>query len=212
MSHVELKVITPDAEKMMAKIARVSSPKNENNPSYAKLLKYCIDNKHWSVFEHAHMTLTIKTLQPIATQILRHRSFTFQQFSQRYSEATSFNFIEARRQDLKNRQSSIPDLPEETTDWFLAAQNEVILLTTKLYKEALDKGIAKECARFLLSNLTETKMHMTGNIRSWITYIQLRESNGTQKEHQEVALMCKEIFTQQLPEISKALGWIDEKN
>lgn len=210
MSSVQLEVITPDAEKKMVKIARVSSPQNEDNPNYSKLLQYCLKNQHWSIFEHAHMTISIKTTLPIAAQILRHRTFCFQQYSLRYSEAQDFEFVEARRQDVKNRQNSIDDLPIDVVEWFNDAQRRVTLLANEVYKEALDKGIAKECARFLLPGLTQTRLHMTGNIRSWIHYIQLRESNGTQKEHQEVALACKKIFMEQLPVLSTALGWTNE--
>jgi len=204
---VKLQVITPDAEKTMGYIARVSNPANQDNPNVAGLLKYCIKHNHWSVFEHAHMTLEITTTLPIATQILRHRSFCFQQFSARYAEAQGFDFVDARSQDTKNRQNSIDNLSEETQDWFFKAQEEVALLANKLYKESLDKGIAKECARFLLPQITTTKLYMTGNIRSWITYIQLRESNGTQLEHQQIALECKRIFIEQLPIVAEALNW-----
>ena len=204
--NVRLIHTTPEAEKHIAYCARVSSPK-QDNPEYDKLLSYCIKHKHWSIFEMASMCIEIKTTRAIAAQILRHRSFSFQEFSQRYSEAQNFDFTEARRQDLKNKQNSIADLSDEDQQWFYDAQSQVILLSNKLYKEALDKGVAKECARFLLPLNTETKMYMYGNIRSWIHYIEVRTDSSTQLEHREIAEECKRIFIEQFPVIAKALEW-----
>jgi thymidylate synthase (FAD) len=181
---VSLIHVTPEAEATIAYCARVSSS-NQENPEYAKLLSYCIKHSHWSVFEMAGMCLQIETSRAIAQQILRHRSFHFQEFSQRYAEATENNFYEARRQDIKNRQNSISDMS----------------------KEALKKGIAKEQARMLLPLSTKTKMYMHGTVRDWIHYIQVRTDPSTQKEHREIAEKAKEIFVLQFPTISMALNW-----
>lgn len=207
--NVRLIHITPELEKVIAYCARVSNPKNQDSDSYDKLLAYCIKNHHWSIFQMANMCLEIKTSRAISAQIIRHSSFSFQEFSQRYAEAQYFDIYDARRQDEKNRQNSLDDLPKETMDWFYNAQEEVILLANKLYATALEKNIAKESARFLLPSNTSTKLYMNGNIRSWITYIQVRTEKSTQLEHKEVAEECKRIFCEQLPTISKALGWIE---
>jgi len=193
-------------ENLIMYCARVSNPKNQtsNNP---KLIDYCIRNGHWSVFEMAHMTVEITTSRAIAAQILRHRSFSFQEFSQRYAEVQEFETYPARRQDSKNRQNSIDDMSQEDKQWFDNAQKQVQNLAMNLYKEALAKSIAKEQARFLLPLSTQTKLYMTGNIRSWIHYLQLRSGNGTQKEHQEIAIAIREIFVKELPIIAQALGW-----
>ncbi len=203
--------VTPDAEKMTAYIARVSNPENQENPDYAKLLKYCIRHKHWSVFEQASMTIEIETSRAIATQVLRHRSFTFQQFSQRYADNSLLSDIiplpELRTQDLKNRQNSINNLsPEQTALWHTKIAS-VNAQTMALYKEMLSAGIAKESARFVLPETMPTRMYMTGDLRSWIHYIQTRTSPDTQKEHRDVALKCKEIFIKQFPIIAQALEW-----
>lgn len=196
------------ADELMAYVARVSNPKNQSNlDTMPKLLNYCASHKHWSVFEQADLTVEIKTSRAIAQQILRHRSFTFQEFSQRYAEAQNFDIYEARRQDTKNRQNSVDDLSDEVKQWFDDAQSEVIVLANNKYAEALDKGIAKECARFLLPLNTSTTLYMKGNVRSWVHYIELRSANGTQKEHQEIALAIKDIFIEQFPMTSEALGW-----
>ena len=201
-------LIGKNAQEIVSYVTRVSAPLNQMNFETApKLLKYCIEHGHWSPFEHAYLTLEIITSRAIAAQILRHRSFTFQEFSQRYAKATKFVPAEARRQDLKNRQNSIDDLNSGDKEWFKRAQNEVIGLATELYRKALDKGIAKECARFLLPLNTETTLYMTGSVRSWLHYVQLREANGTQKEHMDVALACKEILANALPDIAEAMGW-----
>jgi thymidylate synthase (FAD) len=209
---VKLISITPDAENMMAYIARVSNPNNQDNPNYAGLLKYCIKHNHWSVFEQATMTLEIETTRGIAAQILRHRSFTFQEFSQRYADtsliAEDIPLPELRRQDTKNRQNSTDDLPADLTtqlyskiqDHFDAAQN--------LYKELLEADVAKECARFVLPLAVPTRIYMTGSCRSWIHYINLRSAHGTQKEHMDIANACKKVFAEQFPSVSEALDWI----
>lgn len=205
---VKLIWITPEAEKIISYCARVSSPKNqENYDTMDKLLKYCIDNKHWSVFEMANMCLEITTSRAISAQILRHRSFCAQEYSLRYSEAQSFEYYDARSQDSKNRQNSIDNLPENVQDWFIDAQSQVTILSNDLYEQALKYNIAKECARFLLPMSTRTKLYFNGSIRSWITYFQVRLDKSTQLEHREIAEQCKNIFKEQLPIISKALNF-----
>lgn len=203
---VKLKTITPYTEKLIAYCARVSS-KNQDNPDISKLLGYCIDHKHWSVFETSYMTIEIETSRAISAQILRHRSFTFQEFSQRYAETVDFITYEARRQDKKNRQNSIDDMSIEDRHWFNIAQDRVQTLCASLYLDALDKGIAKEQARFLLPMSSKTKLYMTGNIRSWIHYLDLRCDKDTQKEHRDIADQIKKIFKKELPIISGALEW-----
>jgi thymidylate synthase (FAD) len=209
---VKLISITPDAEKTMAFIARVSNPANQDNENYSKLLAYCIKHNHWSVFEQSSMTLEIETTRGIAAQILRHRSFTFQEFSQRYADtnliAEDIPLPELRRQDTKNRQNSTDDLPADLKielyskiqDHFDAAQN--------LYKELLEAEVAKECARFVLPLAVPTRIYMTGSCRSWIHYINLRSAHGTQKEHMVIAEECKKVFTEQFPAVSEALEWV----
>lgn len=207
---VKLITITPEAEKLIAYVARVSNPSNQDNYDTApKLLAYLIKHSHWSPFEHASLTLEIKTSRGIAAQILRHRSFTFQEFSMRYAAIgeESFVYQDARKQDLKNRQNSTDDLDDYTKQWFQDAQWAVNGYCYSLYEKALEKGIAKECARNLLPLSTETTIYMTGSVRSWIHYIQLRSANGTQKEHADIALEAKQIFVEQMPDIGKALGW-----
>lgn len=204
--------VTPDAEKTIAYIARVSNPKNQYNSEFAGLIKYCIKNQHWSVFEHGFMTLEINTNRAIATQILRHRSFTFQQFSERYADASNLGqtipLPELRTQDHKNRQNSIDNLPPQELAQWHAKIEHLFAQTTKLYQEMLAAGIAKECARFILPQSTPTRMYMTGNIRSWIHYIELRTANGTQKEHMDVANDCKRVFIETFPIVAQALEWI----
>ena len=211
MSRVQLITSTPNAEKSMAYIARVSNPKNQDNDDFTKLIGYCIKNEHWSVFEQAYMTLQIETTRGIAAQILRHRSFTFQEFSQRYADSRQLGEIpipELRRQDNKNRQNSISDLPKEIINNF----NKKIKLqfdqNKELYEEMLEAGIAKECARFVLPLATPTRIYMTGSCRSWIHYINLRTGHGTQKEHMEIAQECKNIFSKEYPVVSSALNWL----
>lgn len=203
---VKLTHRTENAEKLIGYMARVSSP-NQDNPEVDKLLKYLITHKHWSPFEMATLCVEIHTSRAIAQQILRHRSFHFQEFSQRYAISADFEFYGARRQDTKNRQNSIEDLPKETEDWFLKAQEQVVEFGHKLYHDALIKGIAKECARFLLPLSTETKIYMHGTLRDWIHYLNLRTESSTQLEHREIAQRIKEIFTEEFPVIAKALDW-----
>tara|TARA_B100000965_G_scaffold260128_1_gene219307 strand:+ start:279 stop:917 length:639 start_codon:yes stop_codon:yes gene_type:complete len=211
MGLVKLITSTPDAEKSMAYIARVSNPKNQENNDFTKLIGYCIKNEHWSVFEQAYMTLQIETTRGIAAQVLRHRSFTFQEFSQRYADSRELGEIpipELRRQDQKNRQNSISDLSEEIIMQFNKKIRNQFNLNKQLYEEMLEAGIAKECARFVLPLATPTRIYMTGSCRSWIHYISLRTGNGTQKEHMEIAKECKKIFTQEYPIVSSALNWL----
>jgi len=209
---VKLVSVTPDAEKNMAYVARVSNPNNQENPNYAKLLGYCIKHNHWSVFEQSFMTLEIETTRGLAAQILRHRSFTYQEFSQRYADssllAETIPLPELRRQDTKNRQNSIDDI-----DPFVKQKYEMLMQNhfrdaMALYQTMLDEGIAKECARFVLPLATPTRLYMSGSCRSWIHYITLRSANGTQKEHMDIAEACKKIFVEQFPTCAEALEWV----
>ncbi len=209
--NVKLVSVTPDAEKMIAYIARVSNPSNQNNEKYAGLLKYCIKHGHWSVFEQAHMTLEINTSRGIAAQILRHRSFTFQEFSQRYADTNLLSeeipVPDLRSQDHKNRQNSVDDISPEKK---LALQGTIarhFAESIDLYNELLRQGVAKECSRFVLPLAVGTRIFMTGNLRSWMHYIDLRSSNGTQKEHMDIANECKQIFMEQFPIVSEAMEW-----
>jgi thymidylate synthase (FAD) len=195
-----------DPEGLIAYCARVSSPKQEN-PDYRKLLEYCIQHRHWSIFEMVDMTVEIETSRAISPQILRHRSFCFQEFSQRYARVQAFERYTPRRQDDKNRQNSIDDLDEKTVAWFDSTQEEICDLAMKRYDEALEKGIAKECARMLLPLSTETRLYMKGSVRSWIHYLEVRLDPGTQKEHRDIAEAVLEIFTEQFPVTASALGW-----
>lgn len=203
---VQLIHVTPDAEALVAYCARVSSPHQEN-PDYAKLLGYCAKHKHWSIFEMASMCVEISTSRAIAQQILRHRSFSFQEFSQRYATVGEYVEYGARRQDTKNRQNSIDDICIEDQGWFFESQRKVWEQSKGLYDEALGKGIAKECARFLLPLNVRTRMYMHGTLRSWIHYLELRTAEGVQKEHRDIALGIQRIFIGQFPETAKALGW-----
>ena len=208
--NVKLVTITPDAEKMMAYIARVSNPNNQENEKYAGLLKYCIKHNHWSVFEQATMTLEIETTRAIAAQILRHRSFTFQEFSQRYASTDHLGEIpipDLRRQDEKNRQNSTDDLDEFVKQKLELQIKTLFSSAEALYHQMLEEGVAKECARFVLPLATPTKLYMTGSCRSWIHYINLRSAHGTQKEHMEIARNCACIFAGQFPAVAEALGW-----
>ena len=210
MKIVEFITATPDAEKTMAYIARVSNPSNQSNDDFEKLIKYCITHEHWSVFEQSYMTLQIETNRGIAAQILRHRSFTFQEFSQRYSDSTQLGEIpipELRRQDVKNRQNSTSDLSVDVIGKFENKIKEQFELNKSLYEEMLNSGIAKECARFVLPLATPTRIYMTGSCRSWIHYISLRTAHGTQKEHMKIAEECKNIFIKQFPTVSSAMNW-----
>ena len=212
MNHVKLISVTPDAEKNIAYCARVSNPNNQENEKIAGLLKYCINHQHWSIFEMAFMTLEINTTRGLAAQILRHRSFTYQEFSQRYADssllADKIPMFDLRRQDTKNRQNSIDDIDEFTKQEFEIQIQRYFAEGMDLYQAMLDKGIAKECARFVLPLATPTKIYMSGSVRSWIHYIQLRSANGTQKEHMDIANECKCIFAGQFPVIAEALGWV----
>ena len=209
--QVKLVSVTPDAEKHMGYVARVSNPSNQNNPKVAGLLSYCIKHQHWSVFEQAFMTLEIETTRGLAAQILRHRSFTYQEFSQRYADssmlAEQIPMIDLRRQDTKNRQNSIDDVDPFTKQEFEIQIQRHFASSMDLYQTMLDKGIAKECARFVLPLAVPTRLYMTGSVRSWIHYIELRSANGTQKEHMDIANECKCIFAGQFPVVAEALGW-----
>ena len=209
---VSLVSVSPDAEKLMAYCARVSNPNNQNNDNYAGLLRYCIKHQHWSIFEQAFMTLEINTTRGLAAHILRHRSFTFQEFSQRYADTnlleTNIPLPELRRQDTKNRQNSIDDVPEAQSKMLLGRIQNYFNEGLDLYNELLREGIAKECARFVLPLATPTRIYMSGSVRSWVHYIDLRSGHGTQKEHMEIANACKTIFTEQFPTVSEALEWV----
>ena len=209
---VKLISVTPDAEQTMAYVARVSNPNNQENPNYAKLLGYCIKHNHWSVFEQSFMTLEIETTRGLAAQILRHRSFTYQEFSQRYADssllAETIPLPELRRQDTKNRQNSIDDIDPFVRQEFQIKMQKHFKEGMKLYQEMLDASIAKECARFVLPLATPTRLYMSGSCRSWIHYITLRSANGTQKEHMDIAEECKKIFIEQFPTCAEALEWI----
>ena len=194
----------------MAFVARVSNPNNQGNENFSGLLKYCIKHQHWSVFEQAHMTLEIETTRAIAAQILRHRSFTFQEFSQRYAQSNELGEIdlpELRRQDSKNRQNSIDDLDVKVVDKLNRQMITLFSSAQSLYNQMIEEGVAKECARMVLPLCTPTRIYMTGSVRSWIHYIDLRSAHGTQKEHMEIAESCKDIFKEQFPVVSEALEW-----
>jgi thymidylate synthase (FAD) len=206
LNNVKLVTVTPDAENLISYCARVSNPTNQNNTETApKLLGYLIKNKHWSPFEMANMVVEIKTTRAVAAQILRHRSFSFQEFSQRYAETSEMVVCEARRQDLKNRQNSVDDFPKVVKDWFEAAQYQIWDQSYALYKDALDKGIAKECARFLLPLNSSTTIYMNGSIRSWVHYCLLRSEKGTQLEHREISDSIWKIIREELPNLAKAV-------
>ena len=210
--NVSLVSVSPDAEKHMAYCARVSNPNNQENDNYAGLLRYCIKHQHWSIFEQAFMTLEINTTRGLAAQILRHRSYTFQEFSQRYADTnlldTNIPLPELRRQDTKNRQNSIDDIPEDQSKMLLGRIQNYFNEGLDLYNELLREGIAKECARFVLPLATPTRIYMSGSVRSWVHYIDLRSGHGTQKEHMDIANACKSIFTEQFPTVSAALEWV----
>ena len=209
---VKLIQITPKPEEQIAYIARVSNPNNQENPNYAKLLAYCIKHQHWSIFEQAFMTLEIETTRGLAAQILRHRSFTFQEFSQRYADTSlvtrgNIPLPELRRQDKKNRQNSTDDLDPEKIELLEKEIRQHFTDAQDLYRYMIDMGVAKECARFVLPLAVPTKLYMSGSVRSWIHYIDLRSNHGTQKEHKDIAEQCRDIFKEQLPVVSEALGW-----
>ena len=201
--------VTPDAEKLIGYIARVSNPNNQDNPQVAGLLKYCIKHGHWSIFEQASMTVEIETTRGIAAQILRHRSFTFQEFSQRYADtnllAEEIPMFDLRHQDTKNRQNSTDDVPYNKKKDLEEKIANHFVESMDLYNELLASGIAKECARFVLPLATPTRLYMTGTVRSWIHYIQLRGGHGTQKEHMDIAHAIEDIFIKEFPITSEAL-------
>ena len=211
MNNVKLISVTPDAEKHIAYCARVSNPKNQENDSFAGLLRYCIKHQHWSIFEQAFMTLELNTTRGIAAQVLRHRSFTYQEFSQRYADVNwlkaGIPIPELRRQDEKNRQNSIDDIDPVQTKFLNNRISQYFAEGMDLYNELLREGIAKECARFVLPLAVPTRLYMSGSVRSWIHYIELRSSNGTQKEHMDIANDAKRVFIEQFPAISEALNW-----
>ena len=202
--------ITADPEQTMAYIARVSNPSNQNNENYAGLLRYCIKHQHWSVFEQSSMTLEIETTRGLAAQVLRHRSFTFQEFSQRYADSNLLGKIDLpdlRRRDTKNRQNSIDNLDSKIVEKLNKQMTTLFESSLALYNQMLELGVAKECARFVLPLATPTRLYMTGSCRSWIHYIQLRSAHGTQKEHMDIANACKGLFVQYYPTVAEALEW-----
>ena len=209
--QINLISTTPEAEKHIAYVARVSNPKNQYNDKFAGLLRYCIQHGHWSVFEQAHMTVEINTTRGIAAQILRHRSFTYQEFSQRYASSNDLGTIELpelRRQDTKNRQNSIDDLDPEMVEKLNRQMETLFIASKNLYTQMLEVGVAKECARFVLPLATPTRLYMTGSVRSWIHYIELRSAHGTQKEHMDLVENVRQVFKEQFPTVSEALGWV----
>jgi len=214
MSKVCKISVTPDAEKTIGYVARVSNPNNQENPSVEGLIKYCIKNQHWSIFEQAHLTVEINTTRAIAAQILRHRSFTFQEFSQRYADSSLLSdeipLPELRRQDTTNRQKSIDDLDPFIKQKFEIWMQYHFKQTMEVYQEMLEAGVAKECARMILPMAVPTRIYMTGSVRSWMHYIDLRTGHGTQKEHMDVAEAVKKIFICEFPTISRALDWCTE--
>ena len=212
MTKVSLISVTPDAEKTIGYVARVSNPNNQDNPNVAGLLRYCIKHHHWSIFEQAFMTLEIETTRGLAAQVLRHRSFTFQEFSQRYADTnlldSKIDVPELRSQDLKNRQNSNDDIPSEKKEEYSALIANHFNDAMNLYNSLLDAGVAKECARFVLPLATPTRIYMTGSVRSWIHYIDLRSAHGTQKEHMDIAEACRKIFIEQFPIIAEAQNYV----
>ena len=211
-NKIKLISVTPEAEKHMAYVARVRNPQNQENEKFAGLLRYCIQHGHWSVFEQAFMTLEINTTRGLAAQILRHRSFTYQEFSQRYQDISHIRedipLPELRSQDTKNRQNSIDDVDPAIVRKYNAEMRKHFDASIDLYKKMLHDGIAKECARFVLPLATPTRLYMSGSVRSWIHYIDLRSSNGTQKEHMDLVEDVRKTFKIQFPTVSEALGWI----
>jgi thymidylate synthase (FAD) len=211
--NVRLSSVTSDAEQFVIYVARVSNPENQNNPNIARLIRYLINNKHWSPFEHASMTVEIETSRAIAAQILRHRSFSFQEFSQRYSQAAEWEPVELRRQAESNRQSSteifnpVLDPGADIKYYALDMLRDSLYDAFNVYNKLLDMGVAKESARFVLPLATKTRLYMTGSIRSWIHYIALRTDEHTQKEHRDIANSIKALFVKQFPIISEALVW-----
>ena len=208
MSEVKLIWATPGAENIISYCARVSNPQNQDNEETApKLLRYCIKNKHWSIFEMANMCVEINTTRAISAQIMRHRSCSYQEFSTRYQDVGvlgSSVMPHLRRQDQKNRQNSIDDLDSETTQRFYRRISSLFEDAEHLYKEMLSEGVAKECARSVLPLASPTRLYMNGSVRSWLHYIELRESHGTQMEHMKIAKDIKAIFCKEFPIIAEA--------
>ena len=208
MHDAKLIWITPDAEQLIGKIARVSNPKNEDNPNVKGLIKYLIKHKHWSPFEMASMCVEIQTTRAISPQILRHRSFSFQEFSQRYAVATDLGQLHVpklRRQDLNNRQNSIDDIPEVDQDRIITQVERHYRDAEDLYQYMLDQGVAKECAREVLPMGTTTRLYMSGTIRSWLHYVDLRGRDGTQREHMTIARQIGDILDDQVPTVARAM-------
>tara|TARA_Y100000817_G_scaffold140001_1_gene109761 strand:- start:505 stop:1137 length:633 start_codon:yes stop_codon:yes gene_type:complete len=208
MHDAKLIWITPDAEQLIGKIARVSNPKNEDNPNVKGLIKYLIKHKHWSPFEMASMCVEIQTTRAISPQILRHRSFSFQEFSQRYAVATDLGQLHVpklRRQDLDNRQNSIDDIPEVDQDRIITQVERHYRDAEDLYQYMLDQGVAKECAREVLPMGTTTRLYMSGTIRSWLHYVDLRGRDGTQREHMTIARQIGDILDDQVPTVARAM-------
>ncbi len=208
MTAVSLISATPKGEEIIAYCARVSNPDNQDNPDSERLISYLIKHGHWSPFEMAHLVVEIETTRAIAAQILRHRSFSFQEFSQRYADVSTMAFAKPpalRRQDTKNRQSSIDDLDENVVSKLQNQAKEHFEKSRELYQSMLEAGVAKECAREVLPLATPTRIYMAGSIRSWLHYIDLRSANGTQKEHRDVALQCKAILANEMPSVCNAM-------
>lgn len=206
MHKVELVHVTPDAESLIAYMARVSNPDNQDNPNYERLIKYLIKHRHWSPFEMVNMCVQIDTTRSVAAQILRHRSFSFQEFSQRYAKVNSHAAIpQLRKQDLKNRQNSTDDLPFYTVKDFNVKINSLFELSESLYNEMLQAGVAKECARDVLPLASPTKLYMNGSLRSWLHYTDLRCANGTQLEHKQIADQVKALIQQEFPTVYTAM-------
>tara|TARA_R100001224_G_scaffold110399_1_gene88998 strand:+ start:3803 stop:4453 length:651 start_codon:yes stop_codon:yes gene_type:complete len=212
MHNAKLVWITPDAEKLIGKIARVSNPKNEDNPNVEGLLKYLIRHKHWSPFEMASMCVEIETTRAISPQILRHRSFSFQEFSQRYAVAMELGLPKLRRQDKTNRQNSIDDLSPAVQDLLQNQISDLFDEATYLYRKLLDHGVAKECARSILPLNTTTRLYMSGTIRSWLHYCDLRAWHGTQWEHTQIALECMQLLKENVPTIASAMWPTDRQS
>jgi len=205
MHDAKLVWITPDAEKVIGYCARVSNPANQNNPNVAGLLRYCIKNNHWSIFEMASMCLEVKTTRAISAQLLRHSSMSFQEFSQRYAETTEIDMPLLRTQDTKDRQNSIDDLDMKDKYFYTKMVKEYFDRGLDLYKQMLSKGIARECARAVLPMNSVSTIMISGNMRSWLHYCDLRMGNGTQWEHKQIASKAQLIFREHCPSICEAM-------
>ena len=202
--NVKLVWATPDAEALIAYMARVSNPENQDNPNTEKLLTYLMKHKHWSPFEMVNVCMEIEVTRDIARQILRHRSFSFQEFSQRYAVANDYELSEVRMQDEKNRQNSLPTEDRELQRWWDEMQRSLTAQVKGVYGAALNNGIAKEVARKILpEGLTMSRMYMNGTLRSWLHYCDIRCDDATQKEHREVAIKCRNILKQVVPTLIK---------